>query len=104
MSTSFPGSIQTFPTMVDLNESDVINVKKYQEAILDGNFTLAAQYLASIQNANQKLITADYLNLINDTIVALQQFYEQKWSPAYVVSSSQPPAQDVGDFWIQVVQ
>lgn len=103
MSTSFPGSIQTFPTMVDLNESDVINVKKYQEAILDGNFTLAAQYLASIQNANQKLITADYLNLINDTIVALQQFYEQKWSPAYVVSSSQPSAQDVGDFWIQVV-
>lgn len=104
MATSFPGSIQTFPTMLDLTSADVIIVKNYQEAILSGNFALAAQYLASIQNGNQKLITADYLNTINDTLIALQQFYEQKWSPAYIVSATQPVSQEVGDFWLEVIQ
>ena len=103
MATSFPDSIQNFPTMLDLTSADVEAVKNYQNAILNGNFTLAAQYLATIQNSNQKLITADYLNLINDTIEALEIYYEEKWSPAYVVSSSQPVTQDEGDFWIQVV-
>lgn len=104
MATSFPDNIQTFPTMLNLTASDITMVKNYQEAILSGNFTLAAQYLASIQNGDQKLITADYLNTINDTLIALQQFYEQKWSPAYIVSATQPVSQEVGDFWLEVIQ
>ena len=104
MATSFPDNIQTFPTMLNLTASDVAMVKNYQQAILSGNFTLAAQYLASIQNGDRKLITADYLNTINDTLIALQHFYEQKWSPAYVVSATQPVSQEVGDFWLEVIQ
>lgn len=104
MATSFPNSIQSFPTMMNLTSSDVAAVKNYQQAILDNNFALAAQYLANITNGNKKIITADYINTINDTIVALENYYIQKWSPAYVVSSSQPSAQDIGDFWLQVVE
>ena len=103
MATTFPNSIQTFPTMEDISSSDVANVKKYQNAIMEGNFSLAAQYLTAITNSDKKLITADYLNTINDTIEALEQFYEKKWSPAYIVSSSQPVSQENGDFWLQVV-
>lgn len=104
MATTFPDTIQTFPTMVNLTSADVESVKNYQQAILNNNFTLAAQYLATITNSSSKLITADYINTINDTIVALENYYIQKWSPAYVVSSSQPSAQDIGDFWLQVVE
>ena len=103
MATSFPDSIQNFPTMLDLTANDVVNVKNYQQAILDGNFTLAAQYLALITNGDKKIITAEYLNTINDTLNALQIFYEQRWSPAYIVSASQPLSQETGDFWLQVV-
>lgn len=103
MATSFPDSIQNFPTMLDLTTNDVTNVKNYQQAILDGNFALAAQYLALITNGDKKIITAEYLNTINDTLNALQTFYEQRWSPAYIVSASQPVSQEIGDFWLQVV-
>ena len=103
MATVFPDSIQTFPTMLDLTINDVSAVKNYQQAILEGNFTLAAQYLSLIINPNQKLITAEYLNTIKDTIVALENFYEARWSPAYVVSSTQPVSQEIGDFWIEVL-
>lgn len=104
MATTFPDSVQNFPTMTDLTSSDVAAVKGYQQAILANNFTLAAQYLATIANADKKLITADYLNTINDTMEALQTFYLNKWTPAYVVSSTQPSTHEVGDFWVQVVE
>lgn len=103
MATTFPDSIQTFPTMLNLTSDDVALVKNYQQAILDNNFSLAAQILVSISDGDKKLITAEYINTIFDTMVALQNFYEQRWSPAYVVSSSQPLSQEDGDFWLQVV-
>ena len=103
MATTFPDSIQTFPTMVNMGSADVANVKNYQAAMKAGNFTLAGQYLAQISNASNKIITADYINTILDTIVALQNFYRDKYSPAYVVSSSQPVGQEIGDFWFQLL-
>lgn len=103
MATSFPETIQNFPTMLDVNSSDVAAIKGYQQAILANNFALAAQYLASIADADKKLITAEYLNTINDTIEALENFYLNKWSPAYVVSENQPSSHETGDFWLQVV-
>ncbi len=103
MATTFPDAIQTFPTMANLTSSDVDLVKNYQQAVLSNNFALAAQILASITDGNRKVITADYINTINDTIIALQTYYEERWSPAYVVSSSQPVSQEDGDFWLQVV-
>lgn len=102
MSTSFPGSIQSFPTMQDISAADAALVQQYQEAIESGNIAVATSILGQISNADKKIIRADLLNTITDTSVALQQFYADKFSNGYVVSSTQPAGQSVGDFWFRL--
>lgn len=102
MATSFPNAIQNFPRMIDLLASDGSLVQQYQTAIQAGNLTLAQQILAQIPNNQSKIITADYLNTINDTVVAVEKYFQARYSPAYVVSNTQPSAQENGDFWFQV--
>ena len=102
MSTLYPGAIQTFPQMIDLAASDGTLVQQYQTAIQAGNLTLAKQILNQIPNSQSKIITADYLNTINDTLVAVEKYFQARYSPAYVVSNTQPSAQENGDFWFQV--
>ena len=102
MSTSFPNAIQNFPQMIDLLASDGSLVQQYQTAMQAGNLTLAQQILAQIPNNQNKIITADYLNTINDTVVAVEKYFQARYSPAYVVSNTQPSAQENGDFWFQV--
>ena len=102
MSTLFPNAIQTFPQMIDLAASDGPLVQQYQLAMQTGNLTLAKQILAQIPNNQSKIITADYLNTINDTVVAVEKYFQARYSPAYVVSNTQPSAPENGDFWFQV--
>ena len=102
MSTLFPSEIQTFPQMIDLTASDGPLVQQYQTAMQAGNLTLAKQILAKIPNNQSKIITADYLNTINDTLVALETYFTNKYSPAYVVSTTQPVNQEATDFWFEV--
>lgn len=102
MATSYPNSVQTFPQMNDLAASDGPLVQQYQAAMQAGNLTLAQQILAQIPNNQSKIITADYLNTINDTVVAVEKYFQARYSPAYVVSNTQPSAQENGDFWFQV--
>ncbi len=102
MATSFPNTIQNFPQMMDLLASDGTLVQQYQTAMQAGNLTLAQQILAQIPNNQSKIITADYLNSINDTVVAVEKYFQARYSPAYVVSNTQPSAQENGDFWFQV--
>ena len=102
MSTSFPNAIQNFPQMIDLTASDGTLVQQYQTAMQAGNLTLAQQILAQIPDNQSKIITADYLNTINDTVVAVEKYFQARYSPAYVVSNTQPSAQENGDFWFQV--
>lgn len=102
MATSYPNSVQTFPQMIDLAASDGTLVQQYQTAMQAGNLTLAQQILAQIPNNQSKIITADYLNTINDTVVAVEKYFQARYSPAYVVSNTQPSAQENGDFWFQV--
>ena len=102
MATSFPNAIQNFPQMIDLIASDGTLVQQYQTAMQAGNLTLAQQILAQIPDNQSKIITADYLNTINDTVVAVEQYFQARYSPAYVVSNTQPSAQESGDFWFQV--
>ena len=102
MATSYPNSVQTFPQMIDLAASDGPLVQQYQLAMQTGNLTLAKQILAQIPNNQSKIITADYLNTINDTVVAVEKYFQARYSPAYVVSNTQPSAQENGDFWFQV--
>lgn len=102
MATTFPNAIQTFPQMIDLLASDGSLVQQYQTAIQAGNLTLAQQILAQIPDSQSKIITADYLNTINDTVVAVEKYFQARYSPAYIVSNTQPSAQENGDFWFQV--
>ena len=102
MSTSFPNAIQNFPQMIDLIASDGALVQQYQAAMQAGNLVLAKQILDQIPNNQSKIITADYLNTINDTVVAVEKYFQARYSPAYVVSNNQPSAQEKGDFWFQV--
>ena len=102
MATSFPNAIQNFPQMINLIASDGALVQQYQAAMQAGNLTLAKQILDQIPNSQSKIITADYLNTINDTLVAVAKYFQVRYSPAYVVSNTQPSAQENGDFWFQV--
>ena len=102
MATLFPSEIQTFPQMIDLMASDGSLAQQYQLAMQAGNLTLAKQILEQIPNNQNKIITADYLNTINDTLVAVQEFFQARYSPAYIVSDIQPSVQESGDFWFQV--
>ena len=102
MATSYPNSVQTFPQMIDLTASDGALVQQYQTAMQTGNLTLAKQILAQIPNNQSKIITADYLNTINDTVIAVEKYFQARYTPAYVVSESQPAHQEATDFWFQV--
>ena len=102
MATSFPNAIQNFPQMIDLIASDGTLVQQYQIAMQAGNLTLAKQILDQIPNSQSKIITADYLNTINDTVVAVEQYFQARYSPAYIVSESQPAYQEATDFWFEV--
>ena len=102
MSSLFPSEIQTFPKMTDLTASDGELVKQYQAAMQAGNLTQAKQILAQIPNNQNKIITADYLNTINDTVVAVEQYFQARYSPAYIVSENQPTYQEATDFWFEV--
>ena len=102
MSTLFPNAIQNFPQMIDLTASDGSLAQQYQLAMQAGNLTLAKQILEQIPNNQNKIITADYLNTINDTVVAVEKYFQARYSPAYIVSNIQPSAQESGDFWFQV--
>lgn len=102
MPSLFPSEIQTFPQMIDLTASDGALAQQYQAAMQAGNLALAKQILAQIPNNQNKIITADYLNTINDTVVAVEKFFQARYSSAYVVSNTQPSAQENGDFWFQV--
>ena len=102
MATSFPNAIQNFPQMIDLIASDGTLVQQYQTAIQAGNLALAKQILAQIPNNQNKIITADYLNTINDTLVAVEQYFQARYSPAYIVSDTQPQSQEKNDFWFEI--
>ena len=102
MATTFPNAIQTFPQMIDLTASDGPLAQQYQIAMQAGNLDLAKQILAQIPNNQNKIITADYLNTINDTVLAVEQYFQARYSPAYIVSDTQPQSQEKSDFWFEV--
>lgn len=102
MASTFPNSIQNFPNMIEITASDGTLIKQYQDAMIEGNLALAQNILEQIPNNQSKIITADYLNTINDTIIAVQKYFNNRYSPGYIVSTTQPTNQQNGDFWFQV--
>ena len=99
---AFPQEIVTFPTMMDMSVTDGEIIKQYQQAIENQDSALAASLLVSIPNYQQKIISANYLNSLSQTMVDVQTYYGQRYSPAYVVSATQPVNQEATDFWFEV--
>lgn len=79
--TSFPDSIQSFVTMLDMAVNDAPAINGYQRAMRDGDYNTAQTYLSQIVNGNQKIIDATKLNTLLDTCVALQRFYTTDIEP-----------------------
>ena len=102
ISTSFPNTIQTFPTMKDLTESDMALVKQFQTAMQSGDLATAQAILVQIPDYQQKIISTNLMNTAWDTLTELQKYFYQKYSPAYVVSDTVPENQEVGDYWFKV--
>lgn len=100
--TSYPDSIQSFVEMIDMTSSDGLLVSQYQTAMQNNDFTTAANILQSIPNATNKILDSDKMNTAFDTLIALQRYFNQKYSPAYIVSESQPINQNPSDFWFQI--
>lgn len=102
MPSLFPNQIQTFPQMINILAGEGDYVKQYQDAMESGDLTTAQSILSQISNNQNKIITADYLNTINDTVVAVEQYFNERYSPAYIVSETMPTNQQNTDFWFQV--
>lgn len=102
MSTTFPGSIMTFPTMQDMTASDGALVAQYQAAMQSGDLDTARTILASITNNQNKIVTADLLNQILDTTVAVEKYFGDRYSNGYILSETQPTYQATGDYWFEV--
>ena len=102
MPSLFPQQVQTFNQMQDISASDGALITQYQTAMQAGNLALAKQILAQSPNNQNKIITADYLNTISDTVVAVEQYFSGRYSPAYIVSENQPTYQEATDFWFEV--
>lgn len=72
--TSFPEAVDTFVQMLDIVASDATNLALYQEAMDEGNIVQANAALSNIANGAQKLLTADKINKIFNSIQALERF------------------------------
>lgn len=101
--TTFPDSIQTFKTYADIDANDAALVKQYQEAIQQGKTTTAATILAQITNGSNKIITANDINTIVDTLYAVEQYFINRYASQYVVQAEQPTNQREGDLWFEII-
>lgn len=81
INTTFPNSIQTFITMLDMTIDDAQAVTGYQQAMRNGDYDSANQYFNQIENGEQKFINAHKINKLIDTCIALQRFYESDIHP-----------------------
>ena len=102
MATNFPNQVDTFPTMLDITVDDVALVKQYQDAMEAGSYDVAQQALAQIPNNQQKIISAGLMNDVLDGLTATEQYFGDRYSPADIVSETQPTFQQATDFWFHV--
>lgn len=102
MATNFPNQVDTFPTMLDITVDDAALVKQYQDAMEAGDYDAAQVALGQIPNSQQKIISAGLMNDVLDGLTATEQYFGDRYSPAYIVSETQPTFQQATDFWFHV--
>lgn len=72
--TTFPEAVDTFVQMLDIVASDATNLSEYQAAMEGGNIIQANAALANMANGTQKILTADKINKIFNSVEALERF------------------------------
>ena len=96
--TTFPDTIQSFVEMEDITSGDASALDAYQTAMRAGDFQAARQALASMTNANNKIIDATKINTLNDTLIALERFYKTDIEP--YVTQKQAEWQAIVDLFV----
>lgn len=74
--TSFPESLDTFITYLNITSTDAPYVKQYFTAMQNGDIVTAQSAFNQIPQGSQKMITAEGLNKLSQAITALQRFYK----------------------------
>lgn len=72
--TNFPESVDTFVHMLNIVASDYATLSEYQSAMEEGNVVKANTALSNMADGVKKILTADKINKIFDSIEALQRF------------------------------
>lgn len=72
--TTFPEAVDVFVQMLDVVASDATALAAYQTAMDAGNIIQANSALSTMVNSAQKLLTAEKINKIFDSIEALERF------------------------------
>ena len=102
MSTKFPDNIQTFGRFQDMTYNDWEMLSQYRQAMADSDFATAQQALRGISKLKNKLLTNGFMNDMLDTCYAVQDFFDNRQVPDYVVSMAEPTNQKNGDLWFKV--
>ena len=85
--TTFPDSVQTLPSFTDLSTADETNYINYLKQIIAGNITAANTYLNQITNT--AVLDANKLNILRDTIAAIQDVYGNTTTFSDIVAEKQ---------------
>ena len=102
MATNFPNQVDTFPTMLDITADDAELVKQSPDAMEAGSYDVAQPILAQIPNNQQKIISAGLMNDVLDGLTATEQYLDDRYSQAYIVSETKTTFQQATDFWFHV--
>ena len=79
--TSFPDEIQTFTTLLNMTIDDANAINGYQQAMRDGDYSLAQQYFNQITNGSRKILDAEKINTLMETCMAIERFYLSDIAP-----------------------
>lgn len=79
--TSTPDSIQDILEFKDIDQLDVSKLKEAQDLMMQAKFEEAYDIINMISDYSKKMITAERMNIIKDTCLALQRFYKTDIKP-----------------------
>ena len=74
--TNFPESIDIFPQWLNITPQDGYYIKKYTQAMQNGQQSDANDYLSQMTDGAKKIIKAKDLNKISESILAIERFYK----------------------------
>lgn len=101
--TTFPDSVQSLISYLDIQPSDLPLYTTYIQYIYNGDYASAQTTLSQIPNFQSKTLTAQNLNQLTDTIMALQTLYNSSEFQSQVASLQQQWQSIINQFTYQGV-